>query len=65
MYGGVGRKSSCQLAGGNDKGRFMRLIENKYRVFLKKVLHKREEKMKMTLQKDENLAQVQSQCTQR
>ena len=37
----------------------------KYRVFLKKVLHKRkgkmQEKMKMTLQKNENVAQVQPQ----
>ena len=36
-----------------------------YRVFLKKVLHKREakmqEKMKMTQQKDENLIQAQQQ----
>jgi len=39
------------------------VIPNRYRVFLKKVFHKREEKMqekmKMTLQKDENLVQVQ------
>ena len=38
-----------------------------YRVFLKKVLHKREEKMqekmKMTKQKHENLVQVQQQCS--
>ena len=37
----------------------------KYRVFLKKVLHKREEKMqekiKMTSKKDENLVRVQQQ----
>ena len=36
-------------------------------MFLKEVLHKREEKMqekmKMTQQKDENLAQVQQQCS--
>ena len=39
----------------------------RYRVFLKKVLHKREEKMqekmKMTWQKDENLVHVQQQCS--
>ena len=35
----------------------------KYMVFLKKVLHKREEKMKMTWQRDENLVQVQQQCS--
>ena len=38
-----------------------------YRVFLKKVLHRREEKMqekiKTTLQKEENLLQVQQQCS--
>ena len=42
-----------------------RSIHNKYRVFLKKVLHKSEEKMQeklnMTLLKDENLTQVQPQ----
>ena len=39
----------------------------KYRVFLKKVLHKLEgkmqEKIKMTSQKDKNLVQVQQQCS--
>ena len=38
-----------------------------YRVFLKKVLHKREEKIqekvKMTLQEDENLVQGQQHCS--
>ena len=38
-----------------------------YRVFLKKVLHKREEKMqekvKMTKQEDENLVQGQQHCS--
>ena len=40
---------------------------NKYRVFLKKVLHKREgkmrEKLKMTQQEDENLIQGQQHCS--
>ena len=44
-----------------------RKIKIWYRVFFKKVLHKREEKMqekmKMTSQKDENLVQVQQQCS--
>ena len=39
----------------------------RYRVFLKKVLNKGEEKiqekMKMTWQRDENLVQVQQQCS--
>ena len=39
----------------------------RYRVFFKKVLHKREEKMqekmKMTYQKDKNLVQIQQQCS--
>ena len=35
------------------------LLHLKYRVFLKKVLHEMQEKMKMTQQKDENLVQVQ------
>ena len=39
----------------------------RYRVLCKKVVHKREEKMqekiKMTLQKDNNLAQEQPQCS--
>ena len=42
---------------------FLRMTSSMYRVFLKKVLHKREEKMqekmKMTSQKDKNLVQVQ------
>ena len=42
-------------------------VYTKYRVIFKKVLHKREEKMqekiKMTQQKDENLVQVQQQCS--
>ena len=45
----------------------MSLILIVYRVFLKKVLHKREEKMqekmKTTSQKDENLVQVQKHCS--